>query len=256
MVSNVFFCFRFTICKKSVCEFDAIHYLSLIITTYMNASLRNGLYILSLTPGVVVVYGNLHGGLWAAGNVFYSLVVLGIIDLFSKNFLSSAHSGKDDTIPNMILWAHVPLQLLCMVSFVYGVRNEIISGYHIWLAALSMGIYSGSGAIVVAHEFIHRKAQLWQLAGKFLLFTAGIIFLSSILECIINGWAPSWIRQQPKEANRCTSFFSPVVWVKLKVHGNWKRNAAEKKDMRLWVCIIIWCNNLCFMWYLMFFSIC
>jgi alkane 1-monooxygenase len=139
----------------------------------MNASLRNGLYILSLTPGVVVVYGNLHGGLWAAGNVFYSLVVLGIIDLFSKNFLSSAHSGKDDTIPNMILWAHVPLQLLCMVSFVYGVRNEIISGYHIWLAALSMGIYSGSGAIVVAHEFIHRKAQLWQLAGKFLLFTAG-----------------------------------------------------------------------------------
>jgi alkane 1-monooxygenase len=139
----------------------------------MTATLRNWLYTLSLTPGIVVVAGNLVGGIWAAGNVLYSLVVLGLIEVVTKNFLSPENSGKDDFIPNLILWLHVPLQVVCILSFVYGVRQNIIADYHIWFAAVSMGIYSGSGAIVMAHEFIHRKNKIWQLAGRFLLFTAG-----------------------------------------------------------------------------------
>jgi alkane 1-monooxygenase len=139
----------------------------------MKATLRNWLYSLSLTPGLIVVYGNLHGGVWAAGNLLYSLVVLGLVEVVTKNFTSQENSGDDDRIPNIILWLHVPLQILSVISFVYGIRNNIIGDYHIWYAAMSMAVYSGSGAIVVAHEFIHRKDALSQWAGKFLLFTAG-----------------------------------------------------------------------------------
>ncbi|MES2560718.1 MAG: alkane 1-monooxygenase [Bacteroidota bacterium] len=139
----------------------------------MNATLRNWLYSLSLTPGLVVVYGNLHGGVWSAANVLYSLVILGLVEVVTKNFSSQEHTGSNDTIPNLILWLHVPLQIACILSFMYGVKNEIIADYHIWYAAMSMSVYTGSGAIVVAHEFIHRKGILSQWAGKFLLFTAG-----------------------------------------------------------------------------------
>ncbi|MES2780560.1 MAG: alkane 1-monooxygenase, partial [Bacteroidota bacterium] len=139
----------------------------------MNATLRNWLYCLSLTPGLVVVYGNLHGGIWAAGNVLYSLVVLGLIEVVTRNFTSQENSGEDDVIPNVILWLHIPLQVASILSFIYGVKYEIIGDYHIWYAALSMAVYTGSGAIVMAHEFIHRKDILSQWAGKFLLFTAG-----------------------------------------------------------------------------------
>lgn len=139
----------------------------------MNATLRNWLYSLSLTPGLVVVYGNLHGGIWSIANVIYSLVVLGLVEVVTKNFTSQENSGNDDMIPNLILWLHVPLQMASILSFVYGVKYNIIGDYHIWYAALSMSVYTGSGAIVMAHEFIHRKGVLPQWAGKFLLFTAG-----------------------------------------------------------------------------------
>jgi alkane 1-monooxygenase len=139
----------------------------------MNATLRNSLYALSLVPGLAVVYGNLHGGYWAATNLLFSLVVLGLVEVCTQNFTSEEHSGDDETMPNIILALHVPLQIACIISFAYGVRLGILINEFIWISALSMGVYSGSGAIVVAHESIHRKHILWQLAGKFLLFTAG-----------------------------------------------------------------------------------
>ncbi|MCU0441848.1 MAG: alkane 1-monooxygenase [Bacteroidia bacterium] len=140
----------------------------------MNPTTRNLLYSLSLLPGILVVYGNLHSGTWyAAANLIFSLIVLGMIDWMSKPLLSDQHSGEHDTTPNLILGLHVPLQIACIASFVFAARNHIHADGDLFLCALSMGVYSGSGAIVVAHEFIHRKAKAAQWAGKFLLFTAG-----------------------------------------------------------------------------------
>jgi alkane 1-monooxygenase len=139
----------------------------------MTSATRNWLYAMSLTPGILVVFGNLHGGIWSAANMLYSVVILGGIEVCTRNFLSRENSGASDAIPVAITWLHVPLQIACIFSFVYGVKNQIIGDYHIWFAALSMAIYSGSGAVVIAHEFIHRKEKKWQLAGRFLLFTAG-----------------------------------------------------------------------------------
>lgn len=151
----------------------SLRYLSISKVNSMNATLRNWLYSLSLTPGLLVVYGNLHGGIWSIANLLYSVILLGMVEVFTKNFLSQENSGQNDTLPNIILWLHVPLQIASIGSFIYGVKHEIIGDYHIWYAALSMSVYTGSGAIVMAHEFIHRKGTLSQWAGKFLLFTSG-----------------------------------------------------------------------------------
>lgn len=140
----------------------------------MTASSRNLLYTLSLLPGVLVIYGNLHEGAFNASlNLLFSLGVLGAVDWVSKPFLSEAHSGEADVIPNAILILHIPIQVMCILSFVYAVRENIHSDYTLFLSALSMGVYTGSGAIVVAHECIHRKSPVWQWMGRFLLFTAG-----------------------------------------------------------------------------------
>lgn len=140
----------------------------------MNATLRNYAYSLSLLPGLLVVYGNMHGGAWyAAANLLFSLVVLGLVDAFNPSVFSQQNSGKADAIPNLILWLHVLLQIACIGTFVYAIVNYIHSDFTLFIMASSMAVYTGSGAIVVAHEFIHRKDPMSQWAGKFLLFTAG-----------------------------------------------------------------------------------
>ena len=140
----------------------------------MNANLRNYAYSLSLLPGVLVVYGNLHAGGWyAALNLLFSLVVLGIVDAINSSVFSQKNSGAQDHIPNLIIGLHVVLQITCVATFVYSVVHQIHSDYTIFIMAFSMAVYTGSGAIVIAHEFIHRKHWLSQWAGKFLLFTAG-----------------------------------------------------------------------------------
>lgn len=139
----------------------------------MKPQIRNLLYLFSLTPVLMVVFGNLSGGFLVHTNIIYSLLVLGISEWVSKPLPSNAHSPKEDTLPLFVLWLHIPAQLLSLFTFFYGIHQGIIE--HIWLvgAAFSMGIYSGSGAIVVAHELIHRKEPVHQWMGKFLLFTAG-----------------------------------------------------------------------------------
>ncbi|MFM7217490.1 MAG: alkane 1-monooxygenase, partial [Bacteroidota bacterium] len=71
------------------------------------------------------------------------------------------------------LFLHVAVQLAAIGSFV---RMFAVGDVPVWQllgAALSTGVHSGSSAIVVAHEMIHRKPFHWQFLGKLLLFTAG-----------------------------------------------------------------------------------
>jgi len=139
----------------------------------MNGNTRNLLYVLSLTPALLVIYGNLHGGWFAWGNTIYILFILATLEWALKPFRSLAHTDKDDQLPQLILWLHVPAQLACVLTFFYGIAQQILFGYTALGAALSMGISTGSSAIVVAHEYIHRKSSLQQWYGKLLLFTAG-----------------------------------------------------------------------------------
>jgi alkane 1-monooxygenase len=142
----------------------------------MTVNFRNILYIFSFTPAMAVIYGNVHGSYFSLLNFLYSLLVLAAVEWLTKPIESNETAEKDDILPHYILLLHVPFQLTSLVSLFYGIHYHILEGPWIIAAAVSTGLNSGSSAIVVAHEFIHRKAPVEQWYGKLLLFTAGNMY--------------------------------------------------------------------------------
>jgi alkane 1-monooxygenase len=137
----------------------------------LNSQVRNRLYVLSLTPACIVMFGNLNGGLWTLGNVIFSLVILALIEWFTVPITANASSSADDIMPKILLYAHVPVQFACLVSLIYGIHAGILTDAWVYVAALSVGLNSGSSAIIVAHELIHRPSRSERFLGKLLLFT-------------------------------------------------------------------------------------
>lgn len=134
---------------------------------------RNFAYLFSLTPAIMVIVGNIAAGYFSILNIVYSLVVLGVLDWLLPSNKSNESGNADDHFPELILWLHIPMQLVCIISLMHGAYTESLSGTALIAAALSTGINTGSGAIVVAHELIHRKNKLQNFLGRWLLFTAG-----------------------------------------------------------------------------------
>lgn len=134
---------------------------------------RNLSYLISLSPAIAVIIGNLNGGIWAMLNLIYSMVILAALEWLISPNKNNYASHKTDIIPAFILFLHVPTQLICIGSFFFAIKYQLLTDAWIWMAAISMGINSGSAAIVVAHEYIHRKSKLNQFLGKWLLFSVG-----------------------------------------------------------------------------------
>jgi alkane 1-monooxygenase len=133
-------------------------------------SFRNWKYFLNLFPVTLVIFGNLTGGWLTWINFLFTFAILGIAEIV----LPEDHNNDDivdDDLPEILLFLSVLAQILSISSLIYGVSTGIISGYWILSAALSTGTSSGTLAIVVAHELIHRKEKIWNFAGRFLLFT-------------------------------------------------------------------------------------
>ncbi len=139
----------------------------------MKVQIRNTLYLLSLTPAIAVISGNLIGGYFSVLNTIYSLLFLAIVEWVTKPITANQAGNKTDHIPLVVLYLHVPFQLAAIGSLFWAIANKTLTDYWIFAAAISTGINSGSSAIVAAHEFIHQKATIKKLAGKLLLFTAG-----------------------------------------------------------------------------------
>lgn len=136
---------------------------------------RNLSYLWSLLPGLITIAGNLAGGPWAFSNVIFVLGFLCILEWFVPENTSNAHS-ENSTIPNLILYIHVLLQIFCLSSLIYSIQMGRVNGVQIIGAALSTGFHSGTSAIVVSHELIHRKNAILRFFGKLLLFSSGNIY--------------------------------------------------------------------------------
>lgn len=134
--------------------------------------MRNYKYLWSLLPGLLTIAGNLSGGWWVVSNFAFSLVLLAIVEHFFSEDRDNSYE-ESSFIPNFVLVAHVVVQSVAIASLVYGISSGAVTGGFIIGAALSTGVHSGTSAIVVSHELIHRKSPVWQFLGKYLLFTAG-----------------------------------------------------------------------------------
>lgn len=137
--------------------------------------MRNYKYSLSLLPACFVITGNMAGGWFVSMNTVFSLGILALLEnVVPEDKNNDADNGQ--LFPDALLYLHVGFQLLCMYSLFYAVRHHELNSIQYGLMALSTGINSGSSAIVIAHELIHRKNKWHRRAGKLLLFTAGNIY--------------------------------------------------------------------------------
>lgn len=134
---------------------------------------RNWKYFTGLTPGLLVLAGNLYGGWLTLANAVFILVFLGIAEWFMGEDHDNAHSPAADTLPELLLVLHAVLHGLCLLSFFYSIHSGTLQGVWIWTAALSLGIHGGSSAIVIAHELIHKKENSKQWIGRLLLASTG-----------------------------------------------------------------------------------
>ena len=117
-------------------------------------------YLLSFAPYGVVIFGNLTGGYWAAGNIVFSLGFLVVADwIVPKDHHKLA--ATDGSFPDAVLLSSVLMHTLGIASLLYGVHQEILYGKFVWLAAISTGFAGGQLGITAAHELIHRERDRW-----------------------------------------------------------------------------------------------
>jgi len=141
-----------------------------IENTAKKRSFRNWKYFLNLLPVLLVIYGNMTGGWFTLLNFIFSFAVLGIAEIILPEDRTNDDVVEDE-LPEILMFLSVLAQLLSILSLIYGIYSGTIREYWIIAAAISTGTSSGTLAIVVAHELIHRKDKLWNFAGRFLLFS-------------------------------------------------------------------------------------
>ncbi|MFM7079976.1 MAG: alkane 1-monooxygenase [Bacteroidota bacterium] len=136
---------------------------------------RNHKYTLSLLPGVMVIMGNLLGGWWVGLNVVFVFAIIAVLEVFAAEDKNNA-TQRDDWFPDALLLAHVFVQTTAIVTMFWSLNRFDYSLGQLLLMGISVGTNSGSSAIVIAHELIHRKNRIYRSLGSYLLFTAGNIY--------------------------------------------------------------------------------
>lgn len=142
------------------------------VATSAFSHLRAWLYVFSLVPGALTVWGNLAGGPWAWSNFLFSLVGLALLERVLPQTDDNAPAAEGYRLPELVLAAHTLLPLLTVGSLLAGAFTESLTGWALVGAILSTGVHSGSSAIVIAHELCHRKEAAWRWGSRWLLFTA------------------------------------------------------------------------------------
>lgn len=132
-----------------------------------------------MIPALLVIAGNYSGSVWAWMNVVFSLGVLALLENWLGDNANDDHGEFRDTLPKVLLWSHVALTSAMMVSLGYFILYKSPSWLELTGAILSTGLACGSGAVVVAHELIHKADRASKLAGRGLLLLVGNPYFSA-----------------------------------------------------------------------------
>lgn len=134
---------------------------------------RDVKYLFSLLPALATIIGNTQGGALAWLNFVLSLVVLAIAELLLGKDTRNEHSPSNALLPEMILYAHVVAHGFVLFTFFDGIISGTLSGMDLVGAVLSTAVECGSGAIIVAHDLIHKASPVKQFLGRTLLLSTG-----------------------------------------------------------------------------------
>lgn len=128
-------------------------------------------YLLGLLNPMIVIAGNLMGGIWVLSGVLFMLGLGPILDhLLGCSSKADRKSSRSRDL-DWILYLHSCLHFAVLGTLIY---RSLVSELH-WTtlgAALSTGLSSAVSGIVVAHELGHRRkgSVAWWL-GRFNLLT-------------------------------------------------------------------------------------
>jgi len=122
-------------------------------------------YLFACIPAILCIFGNLTGGWPTSLNIFFSMMLLPILEWVEPTNDKPNDKQIDSNLPTLILILLCLLHLLVTASLVYGVYASKITGIYILLAAVSSGVNAGTNGIVVAHELIHRKEISLRVLG-------------------------------------------------------------------------------------------
>lgn len=137
---------------------------------------RNIFYLLALVPGVLAIWGNLHGEWQSALTAMFVLGILSPLEWLMGENRSNKHSEPRDAFPEYILYAVVLVQTAVWISLVAGMYLKILEGAWVYVAAVSSGISAGAVGVVTAHELIHKSSAIKRWLGRYLLNSCGNVY--------------------------------------------------------------------------------
>jgi len=135
---------------------------------------RNIWYAIGLVPAVLCIAGNMLGGWYSATNFIYSLVVLGLLDWIMGE--DDSNAIEDSVLPNLWLILHCLFHGISLFTLFWAIQVGILEHEFVVWAALSVGFQSGSSAVVVAHECIHKANPWFRNTGIWLLRSVGNVY--------------------------------------------------------------------------------
>ena len=129
-------------------------------------------HLLGLISPILVITGNLLGGVYTAMGVIFIWGLGPILDVLMGKTENPRPPRNSGTPFVVLLWLHGILHIAVIATFFQFANQE--AEINLWLiaAALSSGLSSGASAIVTAHELGHKKPRSpgWLLA-RVLLFS-------------------------------------------------------------------------------------
>ena len=128
-------------------------------------------HLLGLISPILVIIGNLIGGIYTAMGVIFIWVIGPILDIVMGETKVPRPPRESGTPFEILLWVHGILHLLVVGTFFYFANNEGLTNWLV-IAALSTGLSAAASATVTAHELGHKKPKSpgWRLA-RILLFS-------------------------------------------------------------------------------------
>lgn len=133
------------------------------------------LYLTSLFPAVLVIYGNLHGGQWTVANAILVFIILVFAEFFKISDYSSNPRKEKSFVPNLVIILHPVAHTLGVLSLLYGIYSGTLQGMWMYFAIFSTGINSGLSGIISAHELIHRREKWAKALGIWNLWLVNYI---------------------------------------------------------------------------------
>jgi alkane 1-monooxygenase len=201
-------------------------------------------YLAAFLPSVMVLTGNLYGGISSIFNMVFTLILLVIIDLIipeGRNKNPDIQRGWSD----FWLLLAVLVHLLCLSSLFYGILSGKLEGAWVWTAAISTGLNAGLLGLNTAHELIHRKSKLMKFAGMVNLFTC--LYSHFYIEHRLGHHARVGTSADPATARMGESFYA-FLWRTIPGQWNSAFDLEVRKSGHSWKNFVLRTSSLQLVW--------